>query len=348
MHDLKVYYVGNNFFHYSKHSGYGRFSKYLGKDLKIPIKSVWMNNKWGIKVDNLVGKITRRPHYPFASLLTEFKAFLHMLFHKNSIYHVIFGDMNMWLLPKVTKLTGNHLVATFHEPIEHLHFFNLDQRILKNLSAAIILSKYQMEYFKQFLPEDNIFIVPHGIDTDFFCPAENRTEEDICITVGYHLRDYWALQNAMKIVWESKPKTKLIAIGTYQRSNSNPILDVSDQRIIFYDDINDEDLRSYYQKSKLAVFTFKEATANNSVIEAMACGLPIVSTKTGGIVDYVNTNNGILCEHKNPKSIAEGILSLLANKELSEQMGVNSRLNSLNYDFKKIAEQTLEVYREIT
>ena len=74
-------------------------------------------------------------------------------------------------------------MATFHEPAPVLECYEID-KIVPNLDAVILVSVSQRAYFEQFLPPERIYVVPHGIDTDFFKPAPKLSDEPICINVS--------------------------------------------------------------------------------------------------------------------------------------------------------------------
>ena len=124
-----------------------------------------------------------------------------MAFHRRSLYHALYGDTDVWLLGYFRRLTGTRLVATFHEPLPQLEWFQVD-RIVRNLDAAILVSESQRPYFEKLLPSERIFVHPHGVDTNFFKPAENATAEPVCITVGAHLRYFETLSAVMTLVRE--------------------------------------------------------------------------------------------------------------------------------------------------
>ena len=53
-----------------------------------------------------------------------------------------------------------------------------------------------------------------------------------------------------------------------------------------HQNVSDEKLRDFYQKSYLLLMPMESCSANNSLVEALACGLPVVTTAIGGIEDY--------------------------------------------------------------
>ncbi len=68
-------------------------------------------------------------------------------------------------------------------------------------------------------------------------------------------------------------------------------------------------------------------------LQAMACGVPVVSTRSGAIPEYVpNGEAGILVPEQDPEALAEAITTLLGNDELRHTMGVQGAYASVHYD----------------
>lgn len=82
-----------------------------------------------------------------------------------------------------------------------------------------------------------------------------------------------------------------------------------------------------------------------SILEAMAAGLPIVSTDVGGVKDIV-TNNGILTKKGDAAELAQAIVHLGLSKELKEQLGTNSAENVKRFDSDAIASEYITLYKK--
>ena len=81
-----------------------------------------------------------------------------------------------------------------------------------------------------------------------------------------------------------------------------------------------------------------------SILEAMASGLPIISTKVGGVPELV-TNNGILVESEDEQAFCEALKELFQNNDLRAKYSRNALINVLNFDRKTIIPQYEEEYR---
>jgi len=72
-------------------------------------------------------------------------------------------------------------------------------------------------------------------------------------------------------------------------------------------------------------------------LEAMACGVPIVSTRLGGIPDVVeDEKNGLLAEPNDEKSLAEALIYLLENGDAAKKMGNYGKRKVRNYSWEKL------------
>ncbi len=83
---------------------------------------------------------------------------------------------------------------------------------------------------------------------------------------------------------------------------------------------------------------------SNTILEAMASSLPIITTDTGGANELI-AENGIIIPKNNPCAIANAILSLLNDYKLSKWMGKKSRLNAEKYSWKIVAKEYLDIYK---
>lgn len=86
-----------------------------------------------------------------------------------------------------------------------------------------------------------------------------------------------------------------------------------------------------------------------AVIEAMACGLPIIATDVGGLPDLVNPGmNGLLVPAGKPDQLASAICQLIVNTPLRHSMQVDSfRLAQENYDVEKLVSRLLSIYQAL-
>jgi glycosyltransferase involved in cell wall biosynthesis len=323
------------------HSGYDGVCEYVGTHLDGPVRRRTISRtKRTSLIDRWFEWVTGRRDYTLPLFLIETAAALHMVGRRGAVYHVLYGDSDYCLLGRFGRWTGNAVVATFHEAEAVLAYYGFDQRFFRNLSAAILLSEAQRPFVERFMPSNRIFVVPHGVHAQFFAPAERRTDR-VCITVGGHTRDFVTLAKAIRLVWARDPGVRFVAVGTAVGNKGEPL--VCDG-VEFREHLTDDELLAAYRAASVAVFSFEWAVANNSMLEAMACGLPIVATDVGGVREYLGEEAGILAPPRDPDRLASATLKILDDPALAAQMGGAARRKAVSYDYRIVAERLSEVY----
>jgi glycosyltransferase involved in cell wall biosynthesis len=348
-----TYLIGPRYQHHCRHSGYEQFGALCAKSVPSPVRNRFLTRRLGSLprigdvgkwIDRKVSQITPRPLYTIGIFLIEAAAAFHMLTHRKSIYHILYGDTDYWLLGRVQRLTKkNKLVATFHEPDYALDWLKVD-KIVSDLDAVILVSESQRAYFEKLVPPERIFVAPHGIDSNFFKPAERFCNELVGITVGTHHRDPGSLSRALDRIYKEFPNFRLKAVGARLEGGENPAL--KDERVEYYDGISDEDLRQMYQSAGVGIFSLNQATANNAILEAMACGIPVVATDIGGVREMVG-DAGVLTRYWDSNSLADGVLQVLRDRELAARLGKAARERVLQFRYDRVADHMRQVYAQV-
>jgi glycosyltransferase involved in cell wall biosynthesis len=120
--------------------------------------------------------------------------------------------------------------------------------------------------------------------------------------------------------------------------------------VIFYPPASGKDKLAHFEKADVFVFTPREPEGHPWVIvEAMAAGLPIISTNQGAIIESVRDNqNGFIVEVRNPQMIAARLEELINNKSLRERMGKTSRtLYENNFTEEKMVEKLSGIFEQV-
>jgi glycosyltransferase involved in cell wall biosynthesis len=85
---------------------------------------------------------------------------------------------------------------------------------------------------------------------------------------------------------------------------------------------------------------------SNAALEALACGLPLILTDTGGTSELIN-ENGYIVPAGDDLILADKLMNLCEDSELRMQMGIESRKHAVSFSWQNIAKQYDELYREV-
>jgi glycosyltransferase involved in cell wall biosynthesis len=85
------------------------------------------------------------------------------------------------------------------------------------------------------------------------------------------------------------------------------------------------------------------------LLEAMACGLPVIGSNVGGIPDIIkNGETGLLFKQKDPDDLAEKMIKLLSDEKLRDKVVENGlNLVKQNFSWEVISDKFLKIYHDV-
>ena len=226
-------------------------------------------------------------------------------------------------------------------------------------SAKIFLS--QSGY-----PLDSIEVIPMSIDADFFRPSKdsafrerlNLGDEPLILSVArlHRSKGLDALLVALSKVKERIPDVKLVIVGkgpeeTRLRSLAR-FLRLADN-VIFFTDLTTHDVMPrVYASCDLFVLPSLYEPFGVAVVEAMACGKPVVASDVGGMRDTVKDGvNGFKVPmdggDRFTRILEERILLLLEDGELRREFGQRAREHAELFDWRKNAKRYERFYERL-
>lgn len=343
-----------HFPHWGAYSGINQFLNYLdlGKysvdmhvvsdsDEDFPIENPRIR-EWCRRVVKKQGM----EWYKLSDLAAEIRALRQFCRRKVDILHYLDGEHSALFLPKLLKGFGKFrpkLVATYHQPSDVLESL-VNRKVIAKLDCVSVVSPDQLLFFKDLLPPDKIRLILHGIDTNHFGPSASSKDgcPFTCVTTGHYLRDF-------DVVRQVAEKLKAYKEIEFHAVTSKPTgLDHLPNVIIHRKHIDDEELLRLYQRSHILFLPLIQSTANNSLLEGLACGLPIVSTFLSSVKVYAPGSEAVLIKDNDPQQFVETILHLFHNPEARRVMAQAARRRAEELDWRKIAPQYDSLYSAVT
>ena len=209
----------------------------------------------------------------------------------------------------------------------------------------------------------DVTILRNAVDISRFKPSKNIEmrqnykidDKDILILFIGHLESFkgiFELMDAFKKIRINQDNCKLMIVGEGHEEqkvkNIVSKLDL-DNYIIFTGKVSPETIQNFYQMAD--IFTLPSYTEGLPlvVVEAMACGLPVVVSKVGGIPELVKDGiNGFLVPPKDRFSLTKKLEILVNNEELRQKFGLKA-LETVDDEFniEKKVEKMIEIYKEL-
>ena len=242
----------------------------------------------------------------------------------------------------------------------------LVDRLLSYADAIISPSEYYING-SRFLRKyrDKIVVIPNGVKLSDFDITYSKEEcrkrlglpvdKKILLFFGY-LAPYKGpevLVNAMSKIIKHVPDAELVFAGKGVMREELEMLskDLGIEKNVRFVGFVDDDLKALYYKAA-DIFCLPSMMGTEcyplTILEAMACGVPIVASKIGGIPDAVKDGeNGLLVQPRDSELLADAIIYLLENEDVREKMGKNGRKRVEDYSWEKVAEMTEKVYMEL-
>jgi glycosyltransferase involved in cell wall biosynthesis len=207
------------------------------------------------------------------------------------------------------------------------------------------VGRNQQEFFKDIIDQDRIFFVPLGVDTDFYTPptSNDKRDPDLCVFVGENYRDFPTLRGVIELVSYRRPNTKFVGV-TLPRAF--PLIG-SHPNLHLHSGVNESELLELYRSAALMIMPLTDATANNAILESMACGLPLVVSDVGAIRDYVSSGCATLVPPCDSIVMTEAVLKLLNCPAERMRMSEQARGQAIKFSWPNVINQLWSVYEAV-
>lgn len=199
--------------------------------------------------------------------------------------------------------------------------------IWKNADGLVANSEGLCQLANEFYSKRKIDVITNGVDDEYFCPKKEE-KKYIDILFVSRLIERKGVQYIIPKLDYINERTKenirftIVGDGPYKdvllnlanKNNNKDIIEFVGQK-------NKTDILKYYQKADIFVLPSKKEGMPNVVLEAMACGLPIIMSNCEGSKELV-VENGFVAEIE---KIPDLLIRLCNNEEERVNMGINSR-----------------------
>jgi glycosyltransferase involved in cell wall biosynthesis len=285
--------------------------------------------------------------YCYEDLLAERRLLARSRWQKPDVVHVLYGDEQLDSLLRSRRLLPCPLLASFHLPTFRVadRFQRHHKQLLAGIDAAIVVSRCQLKDFRDWLGHDKVVYVPHGIDTRRFCPDNDHPQgrHVRLVIVGEHMRDWEA---SHRIIDECNNRELPVQFDAVLGEALWPVFTgCANTRL--HSRVSEDELIRLYRQANALLVPVVDSTANNAVLESLACGTPVISNCVGGISDYVDDTCGWLFQKGEVSGIVNLIDQFCNNPEIAWSQRGAARRKSLEFSWDRVAKQMLAIYEAV-
>lgn len=283
----------------------------------------------------------------------------------HSFFAVPCGVISFWIqkrfnIPYIVSLRGAD-VPGYSERFTRMYrvLTPVILRVWKNAQCVVTNSTGLTALAQQSNPQQKFLCIPNGVDTTFYHPGA-RTPDDrkkefiiLCASRLSRRKGFRYAIDALADLVSCYPHVRMIIAG----GEGNAMRELKarvrekklDDYVTFSGAYTKKDAPAIYHNADVFVMPSLNEGMSNNLLEALASGLPVLMTPTGGAQELVRDGeNGYLIAMRDAQSIAEKLRALIEHPEQCDEYGRNSRAIAKQMSWKTVAEQYNTLYDTIT
>jgi glycosyltransferase involved in cell wall biosynthesis len=222
---------------------------------------------------------------------------------------------------------------------------------MNKTSSIVVPSGFLRQVFSEF--DFSVEVIPNIVDLEAFAPKEDsRDKQSFQLVITRNLEPIYGLETAIKALakaLQTVPGLELKIAG------SGPLLRdlerlAEDEGVAgsveFVGRLERAGIVDLYQRSHVMLNPSRVDNMPNSVLEALAGGLPVISTNVGGVPYIVEQGKtALLVERDDPDAMAAAIVKLFSDVSLRKRLAENGLREVQQYGWEKVRDSWLAIYR---
>jgi glycosyltransferase involved in cell wall biosynthesis len=347
---MEVIYLADWIPWFGAHSGYEMLPRYL-EGGPIPSRSYKPLPGLGPRViGRLASALRGHGRIAQSEAYARTRMELALRLRKDRIGHLLYGEEHLLFWRDVPAPLLERSVLTLHQPPS---FWS--ESWANSLSCyrhLIVLWQKDAAWFQSKMRNGTIRFIHHGVDTAFFTPAPEAFTPSSpmhLLYAGIHLRNTPMLGRIIRELSRRRSDVHFDLLVPEHRRQEPGFAELQNHpHITWHAGLNDEQLRELYRRAHLLLLPMNDSGANTSVVEALACGLPIVTTDVGGIRDYGGDDFYPVVKNDDDDGMLALIEDYLSHPTRRAEVSMKSREFAENVlAWPLIAQKHVAVYREV-
>lgn len=261
-----------------------------------------------------------------------------------SMFYVLFAAY-IWRVPVVLHVHGSSFdkFASTDSRASRL----IQNRVYEVSDEVIVLSEYWRETLRQYVDEEKLVVVPNAVDVDDYSPVYDIAPPKIVFIS--HLIRRKGIEDFVKVVEELFQDDLKFEVDI---AGSGPLSEMVEQfaeehsAVRYHGYVSEEQKRELLNQGSIYVLPTYAEGLPIAILEAMAGGTAILSTKVGSIPEVIDDENGRLVSPKDTDTLLAELRALLESPEEVRLMGQrNRKLVEEQYSWSNIVDVLVARYK---
>jgi glycosyltransferase involved in cell wall biosynthesis/predicted nucleotidyltransferase len=343
---------------------------------KVTLLGVKLSNKSTNEYQNLEFKFIPIIEKSDASFFYLLSLFVKTPFLKLPINSVIHSHRSYFLLPFILFKPNNLKIVTLHgitleiiRTSSYAYFYSIiepffrffERLCLLNIDIYIAVSNNVKRFFESRYPWmlDNIEIIPTGVDLAAYKPMDKHKirkkygfeDNDLIVMfVGRleKIKNIDFLIRSFTILSQKISNTKLLIIGTgIEESNLKNISTHLGSKIVFMGSQPSEKMPEIYNLTNVLALCSESEASPNVVKEALACGVPVVSTDVGDVSSIITNDFLGKIAPKNEEDFAQCLIDTIKLVHVQQSfVELKCTTKSKEFEIHTIISKMIQIYHK--
>jgi glycosyltransferase involved in cell wall biosynthesis len=242
----------------------------------------------------------------------------------HELFHLIWGDH---LIDRLSR--PERCIVTLHQPIE-LWTEKVWAKVSQCAGVICMAERECLEIRRRF-PGVPCGFIPHGIDVGFWRPMATPPRRQIC-AIGRYMRNFEMLVRLARVLLERHPDVTF-------RWLVNPDFKVPPaiaatlptERFELVRNLSEAELHLLYAESWLFCTPYNNITASNAIVESMATGTPVFTTRVGGMSSYAGEGAITMVANNDDDAMLMAVTACLASTQVRDELSARARRHAEQY-----------------
>ena len=257
------------------------------------------------------------------------------------LLHLIWGDEFIGHLKHPERI-----VLTLHQPFEL--WSETTWRQIARCAGVICMAERECQEIRRRSPDTSCVFIHHGIDVDFWRPVTQPPRRQVC-AVGRYMRNFDMLFRVSQALLARHPDVTIrwLVNPDFQLS-PELVRALPPERFELVRNLSAAELHRFYAESWLFFTPYNNVTASNAIVESMASGTPVFTTRVGGMASYAGADAITMVSNDDDDAMLTALTHCLDSAEVRASQATRGRQHAeTHFSWPRVVLAHEEYYKSL-